>query len=710
MLSARVNPVLDRFSHYIRTGRVAFFVGAGISHPHPSHLPLAGQVAEAIVRNMYRSSSFMKKVAHSKSRRFMSENDLIRMLLCSPGHVLRFECLMQLVLDTVSDSPLLSVFHCRLPNYYHRFMAEVLSLGNQVVTVNFDTLIETAFSGDGRLRVSTVDRLPRDRSRKSAKSRILFKLHGTIEREESVHIAIRQVGRAGLAFMWEPRKAQFLERLVQSHRIIVMGYSGADDLDIMSKLSITDFPNEVLWIKHADCSPSIIKKGAYHRVFDDDTLLRFLQNHNVTVLRGGTSTVTAALWRRSLSTACLVPLQPVACNCRHKNSYLSRIQRTVHQWSLKNPGMVDFLAARLLQTAGFPVESLAVFRRLERLFDRVRDYANWSRTLVNMGTIEEDLGLYTEAIRRHESACPVLAEQGDLSTWCNSSTNLAVLYMRQGRHGEATHRLTGVIDTARQLGFKSECARARTNLAAVLRRSGNYDLAEKQLRKAYKAYKSLGDHAGCAATFLSAGEVAFSQGGNVELAEALFRMAMEEAKTIRDSAIIAKSWLDLGVLYARSGNTAAAVKAYHSARSIADALCHKQYVTLCDIGLCKVALSRGRLGKALALARTLITEAKRVGLHEQAAELRGNIGLALLNKGSNRDALRYFHAAKRDFQSTVKAPELLAFTFLNIGCCHLNLGNRTTSAKYLHEALALYEGLRMKAQADHVRVLFSQMV
>src|SRR5206468_1478311 len=134
---------------------------------------------------------------------------------------------------TDAARPLLCALHGR-PNAWHAFLAAALRTGCCVVTTNFDVLIENACDGIGARPHAVVGTEVDDSL--SAKS-VLFKIHGSIGGENgcdplsSVALAVRQVG-LGLSM----RQTRLLRALIENRPLIVLGYSGRDDFDILPAL------------------------------------------------------------------------------------------------------------------------------------------------------------------------------------------------------------------------------------------------------------------------------------------------------------------------------------------------------------------------------------------------------------------------------------------------------------------------------------------
>lgn len=247
MIPDDYSQTIQRLCDYLNAGKVCILAGAGISYNHPSHVPLAGQIQDEILRQIWKQSPLLQELGLQKEDKLPAEAEFVNLLKGADKTALRFELLMQVIADSTQDlKSLLPLFKTKKFNQIHRFIAESFKRNNQVVTTNFDVLIEEAVKRQqGTAQIVAVDKDFLKVKGEIARKRCIFKIHGTLEQEESIKATLRQVGKSGLAFMWERGKGEVFERLIKRYHLLFLGYSGTDDFDIMSKLIITDSEKEV---------------------------------------------------------------------------------------------------------------------------------------------------------------------------------------------------------------------------------------------------------------------------------------------------------------------------------------------------------------------------------------------------------------------------------------------------------------------------------
>ncbi|MCK4270597.1 MAG: SIR2 family protein [Methanogenium sp.] len=209
----------------VETGNLNFFVGAGISKGGQAGLPDGSGLVNSIVRD------------------WVSDDDAISKLnLYADNGLLRLEVLMQIGMDTFADrqaviDPLLS-FMGASPNENHYFLALALKKGCNVITTNFDILIEAAYWNLFGTLPPTI--ITKDQFKNSSSRGSIFKLHGSVgylklkanslglcDARETIIVSLKQVAQ-GL----DQEKSEVMMKLIRQTPTLFWGYSCMDDFDI----------------------------------------------------------------------------------------------------------------------------------------------------------------------------------------------------------------------------------------------------------------------------------------------------------------------------------------------------------------------------------------------------------------------------------------------------------------------------------------------
>lgn len=279
----------------VKTGRMTradiastwtVFCGAGISIDQPAGLPSALEVTELLIESLVEDRGLARE---------LRELTLPDRLTASHAYDhIRFETLVEIIQDLLDPTleVLRFVDYGGSPNEFHLGLAEFASRGAAVVTTNMDCLLEMASLSLG-LRTETVD-LHERKVRSLPKNCVqVVKLHGS-SKEYSIdgsvatcsspQATIRAIGAASPHRRLPSEVLARLALLIDGRDVLIAGYSGQDDLDIVPSLMETA-PRSVLWTMHAD-GPGVDVTDEYLRGdaerFENDRLQLWKKWYEVT--------------------------------------------------------------------------------------------------------------------------------------------------------------------------------------------------------------------------------------------------------------------------------------------------------------------------------------------------------------------------------------------------------------------------------------------
>jgi SIR2-like domain len=231
--------------------------GAGIGVP--AGLPTAWELIQAVADELVADREWVEKIVG----------------LVQPSGPLRFETAMEELTETADPSlDVLSFLDSAEPGRLHRGVAWAAAQGVQLVTVNFDDLVERALGARGA-QPWTVDMQAESSARSSGSIEVL-KLHGTRwvhdgsgrhPSDRPLHATIRQIVRSGGGISLPPHAHELFASTLQGRRLLVLGYSGSDDLDVMPSLAQCR-PAAVTWVQHAPAAMAtpedLVSAGTSH--------------------------------------------------------------------------------------------------------------------------------------------------------------------------------------------------------------------------------------------------------------------------------------------------------------------------------------------------------------------------------------------------------------------------------------------------------------
>jgi len=230
------------------------FVGAGISVNPPTCFPMAGSIISRILRAIAPNENVLANLEIlSNSERTEKRN---------PGDYIRFELLFdsiqQIADQELSILEMVNIFN--EPNPLHFFLAEKAINGSIVITTNFDSLIEKAIIRLGRepFSVCELSEYKDWRNIISSGKIPVFKIHGSYMQydgneariaSDTVQATFSSITTNTTNLELPGPKRDFLIESTNRRNILIAGYSGSDDLDIMPTFHSLA-ASSITWLDH----------------------------------------------------------------------------------------------------------------------------------------------------------------------------------------------------------------------------------------------------------------------------------------------------------------------------------------------------------------------------------------------------------------------------------------------------------------------------
>ncbi len=234
-------------------GKFTFLVGAGCSIDNPSCLPAGYAMIQAIIEH----------TCHESERKGILE-------LMKSGQ-LRFETLVEIIRDQLDSNLELIDYYgiCDKPNIQHFFLAEMIKKGHMLITTNFDHLIEYALNQSGISFEDIIPVITREDFEAFADpfehfnqgKKMVYKVHGSPNNivtkkptKDSLIATIQAFGsnkEGESVFQLESFKQPLFENITKDRSLVVIGYSGSDDFDIVPTLKELKQLKNVIWINYS---------------------------------------------------------------------------------------------------------------------------------------------------------------------------------------------------------------------------------------------------------------------------------------------------------------------------------------------------------------------------------------------------------------------------------------------------------------------------
>jgi len=499
--------------------KLTFLVGAGCSVDAPSCQPAGRKMIEDIVEYTCAESEIQKIL------------DL---------EELRFEQLVEIVRDQLDKELKIIDYYgqCDKPNLQHFYLAEMIKKGNFVMTTNFDFLIEHALLNSG---VSEKDITPvitkedfqnyRDPTKLYQKGKkTLYKVHGStkniISKEDTRDSLVATIQAFGSnkvgenVFQVEPFKRELFNNISNGRSLVIMGYSGSDDFDIVPTLKVLKNIQNIIWINYSGN-----KKVGNEEIHEINVNTRQALDELDKNLRKVTQ-ILLEIWQ--MNNAEHVYRVDVNTTEMAKNLLKSKPKLSSEDFSIKSrdwlennlnvPSIIkkNFIPYRIYYDFDMYKDAMNCSERILQIAKKNKDMEWESIALNNIGEIFRSQANYPEALKRYEEALQICKKLGDLKGQSIRLNNIGMIYDNQGNYQEALKRYVESLKIAGEFEDTKGGAINLSNIGTIRYKQGNYSLALKRYEDALKIHEHLGDLRGKAIDLNNIGLIYNAQGNYPE--------------------------------------------------------------------------------------------------------------------------------------------------------------------------------------------------
>ncbi len=469
-----ISRCVEHIGNSLKCGKVVFFVGTGISNDYPSNIPLADDVTNNVLYLLcYENASLQKLVFKNENP---TEKDIpdgiikifqdIRKNIkgeLGDGYYkkygydkwekkesIRMEVLLQFVWNVVKKEVLriLEPFNESVPNKYHYFLAKALECGNDIITTNYDGLIENA--------CQEMNVIPKGfyyseetfgEWLKDKKSGCLFKIHGTLQdldkndKGESVIATLSEIS-SGLS----ENKRKVLLGLLDKKIVIFMGYSFSDYFDISPVLK-ESIGKEMIY--YADYKPEMTNLECNLVPVGDSENYYF--NYRQFLRIRGTTSILRDKIIKYLSWSSYFKDHRGLTNIS-KNSYLNKIKSLI--FSLQTADKAHIIAQVFT--------NLGLCKKAVKILDNIsydNDPLKQSFLFVDCASAYSACGKTTKSLKFLSKSLKILDECKKKSydcylSYCMTLVNIGRDRRRRWEFGKATTYYQNVIKMLSHLTFR----------------------------------------------------------------------------------------------------------------------------------------------------------------------------------------------------------------------------------------------------------------
>ncbi|MFX1479415.1 MAG: tetratricopeptide repeat protein [Promethearchaeota archaeon] len=683
----------------------SIIAGAGCSIDAPSNMPTGNKIMEEII-----------KFACAKSE--------IENILKIEG--LRFEILLEIIRNLLDNELKILGYleECNKPNILHFFLTEMINRGNNVITTNFDFLIEHAIIQNKKNNEPIISVITEEDYRrfeniiehKNTGKKFLFKIHGAkrdilVNRDTKDYFLslIKKIGSYKSEFnlfFVEPYKGVLFNKLFNKANIILMGYSGQNDFDIVPILKRYHKMKRIIWINHVenDGDKEEIRQIFMNRDLDtqdlddlDKILLEIKnQNPNIEILRIDTNV------RRFLKTT--LNYNP--------NVETNMFNLEFRNWLHEKVDVPDTMMKYLIPHAiyfnfeRYEDSFRCGIRALENLDENTKQ-VHRELILNNIGWIYYKMGNYIEAIEHFEETAKIAHELGNKDRELIYLSNLGEIYERVRNFPSANQNYMEAMKIAENTNNLMEKLRIMNSIIEIYEGLQNYSKALELSEEAIKISEKLGDLKKKAIIFNNVGSIHFKQ-KNLNMALDYFQQSEKIFRRLNDIESLAVCLNNIGTIYININDFSIAMDKFEEALLYDEKLDDKEGKTrhLGKIG--EVYFNQSNYSEALNIFENVIKISQERKDRKSEMELYNWIGKTYYYL---REYTRALNSYRKGLKIAEKLNDLsLKADFLNniAGCYYMQL-NFKNSFRYAQESLLILKltgmGKSTKAMALEKKIL-----
>jgi tetratricopeptide (TPR) repeat protein len=716
--------------------KLTFLVGAGCSIDPPSCLADGFKMMKSII-NYTCDQSEIENVLD-----FLNSGKL------------RFEALVEIIRDHLDNNLKIIDYYnqCNKPNIQHFYLANMIKKGQFVMTTNFDFLIEYALlnldinKNDIIIVITDSDFKqyydPNVLINQGKKP--LYKIHGSttniIKEEDTRKYLITTIqdfgsNKEGLnIFQVEPFKRPLFDNISKNRSIVVLGYSGSDDFDIVPTLKVLKNVKNVIWINFVrddkgiekiyeiekDISSTSNNRDKVNQILLD--IRRMSNSEHVYRVDTNTSRMIKELidFKPNLSSEnfTLNPMDWLKNNIeianeiskfyipykiffnsdryddalRCANKMLNAAKR-LHDQSAES--LASNGIGEIYRKKGNYTEALKYYKDALKINEKIKDLPAKAINYINIAAIYTIRGNYRESLNLLEEALKINEELGNLKQKATCLNNISEIYFLEGKHSEALKLLEESLKINEELGNLKAKAALLNNIGEVYRAQRRYNNALKHYRDAIQIFEQIESLRGNLSSLSNMGKIFYLQGKYVE-AMNIFEDILNNSIILGDLSRKAIAHNYIGMIYQVGGYYSKALNHYNNALKIfkQDDLLEK---SKCLNNIGSIYKIQGLYSEALKQYEEALIIVNKLGNVEEKSTTLNNIGDVYLGLKDYSKALKMFEDALKLTEKLEYQAEK-AFILNNLGTYYFN------KTKY-NKALDLFkEALNIASEYDNQKL------
>ncbi|UYP48633.1 Photosystem I assembly protein Ycf3 [Candidatus Lokiarchaeum ossiferum] len=713
----------NKFHELIKNKPLTFLAGAGCSVDNPSNLPAGSTMIRKIIRFTCALEE-TNKLLSLKDLRFEQLMDILREQLDPELHIIDYFSLN------------------KSPNLQHFFLAQMIKLGHIVMTTNFDCLIEQALLESDIPKEKCRAIITRKDFKRYSNPSLLFqqgffgvyKIHGSALNQftkkstrESLVATIQAFGQnkeERSVFQVEKFKKEFFTHVDDNRTLVVMGYSGYDDFDIVPTLKLLKDFNAIIWIEYQkhDNGQEIIENIQDIVPSPEDKIGKILYEikqigeiKEIYRIRANTSRLITEFFENKKKPRVKqyeiqnldewmeselpkpkkfknysIPFdiynkllfQEDALRCGEKILEIANKSQNLElkATTFNNVGLI-FL------NQGKYDEALKYFTNSLNFCNKLSSHKGKAARLNNIGLVYKMCGNIDKALEYYKDAFEIDIKIGDIKGKSNRLNNIGQILEIQGEIDEAISHYRKSLEIDNEMGDLHQKSIKLNNIGELLFKCGKWDEALEYNHEAFEIAEKLADLRGVARYLNNKANILLNK-GILEDSFQYYQKSLNIAEKIGDIRLKSKILMNLGDYSEKKGNYVISEKYYKKSLDVVDKLKDPHLTASILIKMGELLKNRGIFDKSLAIFKEAWNKIEKSINIELKFSLLYQIGDVLHYQKELDMALQYFQNSLK-FSNKMKNRSHSASVYNNIGLIYYKKKKDSDSLKYYNKALKI---------------------
>lgn len=506
---------------------VVFLVGAGVSINSPACLPSGWTFLKALINGVAPTGDIRDKILelctepwNRKTKQALSKHNLL--------DILRFEQVIGIVAESVDPYlNILRIFDAsNRPNENHQLLASLAEEGHYIFTTNFDGLLETALSSTRLRSVVTARDYSLARSDKIAPDKAVFKLHGSWRdrngrlRSDSIQATVERVAKKEIHGNLVSPAIAFFREVLRKRHLVIVGYSGWDDFDIVEALLTTDSDKMLVWVDHSqhDGVTATTAEELFDELDNDWSRPRSKAALNIVrMLQNGTRKPKNLMLMEASTTAYLrsmIAKAHVRPTEIHKYDKQIHPDEFVRRWKFQvAPYKAQhwYLCGKFFNRMGRWDSAATCFRKAVVMARGNFSLKSTEKASLSMlAAIDCDMGRTRKAERVLRRLLPYHAATGNTTEYCDTLHSIAVCAYSYGDDASAFSLAKQALRYARKHNYAYGIASISNFVGGIHATYARFSAAQACFEDALLISRRLGDLRGLAAVLTNLGDLLVS--------------------------------------------------------------------------------------------------------------------------------------------------------------------------------------------------------